>query len=345
MRYRTAIGIGVILASVSGCGPRTVTTGGAKLVYPPSKTVDVVDDYHGVKVPDPYRWMEDLDSPDVKAWVEAQNRVTFGYLESIPSRTAIRKRITELYDFERFDVPTVSGGRYFFTRNSGLQNQSVLYVSDGLNSEPRVLLDPNTLSADGTVALSGTEVTDDGKLLAYAIARAGSDWNELYVRSVDTGKDLPDHIKWVKFSGISWTLDGSGFFYSRYDEPKEAKLETTNYYQKLYFHRLGTPQAEDRLIYDRPDQKEWLFEGKVTDDGRYLIIYVLQAPRRRTGCTTWIWKRNGPRSCVCWTSSTPSTYSSTTTGRSSGFAPTWTHRDGGWSRSTSVGQSRPTGKS
>ncbi len=276
MRYRAAILIGVIGAGLAGCGSRTATTGGAKLVYPPSKTVDVVDDYHGVKVPDPYRWMEDLDSPDVKAWVGAENKVTFGYLESIPGRTAIRKRITDLYNYERFDVPTVSGGRYFYTHNSGLQNQSVLYVSDSLTGEPRVLLDPNTLSADGTVALSGTELTDDGKLLTYAIARAGSDWHELYVRNVEAGKDLPDHIKWVKFSGISWARDGSGFFYSRYDEPKEAKLETTNYYQKLYFHRLGTPQAEDRLIYDRPDQKEWMFEGKVTEDGHYLIIYVSQ---------------------------------------------------------------------
>lgn len=273
MRYRAAMVIGAVLAGISGCG-QVLTTTRPGLVYPQTKTVDVVDDYQGVKVPDPYRWLEDLDSPEVKAWVEAQNRVTFSFLESIPARTAIRNRITELFDFERFDVPSVSGGRYFFTRNSGLQNQSVLYVADGLNSEPRVLLDPNTLSADGTVALAGADVTDDGKLLAYAIARAGSDWNELYVRSVEIGKDLPDHIKWVKFSGISWTLDGKGFFYSRYDEPKDAKLEASNYYQKLYYHRLGTPQSEDRLIYDRPDRKEWMFTGEVTDDGRYLIIYV-----------------------------------------------------------------------
>ncbi len=274
MRYRATIAIGAVLAGVSGCGSRLFTTSEPAVVYPESKKVGVVDDYHGVKVPDPYRWMEDLDSAEVKAWVEAQNRVTFAYLESIPSRTAIRKRITELYDFERFDAPSVNGGRYFFTHNSGLQNQSVLYVADSLDGEPRVLLDPNTLSADGTVALAGADVTDDGKLLAYAIARSGSDWNELYVRSVDTGKDLPDHIKWVKFSGISWTHDGGGFFYSRYDEPKDAKLETSNYYQKLYYHRLGRPQSEDRLIYDRPDQKEWMFTGEVTDDGRYLIIYV-----------------------------------------------------------------------
>ncbi len=281
MRYRAKAAIGVLLVGwLAGCA-RTLTTSAPALVYPKTKTVDVVDDYHGVKVPDPYRWMEDLDSPDVKAWVEAENRLTFGYLEAIPARSAIRKRITGLYDFERFDVPAVRGTRYFFSRNSGLQNQSVLYVADGLDSEPRVLLDPNVLSVDGTVALTGTAITDDGKLLAYGLARSGSDWNELHVRNVDTGRDLPDHIKWVKFSGVSWTLDGSGFFYSRYDEPKDDKLESSNYFQKLYYHRLGTPQSEDRLIYDRPDQKEWMFDGKVTDDGRYLIVYVSQGSEVR----------------------------------------------------------------
>ncbi|MGQ9650717.1 MAG: prolyl oligopeptidase family serine peptidase [Phycisphaerae bacterium] len=273
MRYRTAIAIVAVLVGVSGCH-WGLTSDPPKLVYPQTKTVDVVDDYHGVKVPDPYRWLEDLDSPEVKAWVEAQNRVTFAYLDSIPARTAIRNRLTELQDYERFDVPTVTAGRYFFLRNSGLQNQSVLYVADGLDSRPRALLDPNTLSPDGTVALAGADITDDGKLLAYAIARAGSDWNELFVRDVQTGQDLPDHIKWVKFSAISWTHDGSGFFYSRYDAPEDGKLEASNYYQKLYFHRLGTPQSDDRLIYGRPDQKEWMFTGEVTDDGHYLMIYV-----------------------------------------------------------------------
>ncbi|HPD31085.1 MAG TPA: prolyl oligopeptidase family serine peptidase [Phycisphaerae bacterium] len=282
MRYRTAMVIVALSAGVSGCG-RVSTTRTPALVYPQTRTVDVVDDYHGIKVPDPYRWLEDLDSPEVQAWVEAQNRVTFAYLESIPARTAIRERLTQLQDYERFDVPTVTAGRYFFLRNSGLQNQSVLYVADGLDGQPRVLLDPNTLSPDGTVALAGTDVTADGKLLAYAIARAGSDWNELYVRDVQTGQDLPDHINWVKFSAISWTHDGSGFFYSRYDEPDDKKLQSSNYYQKLYFHRLGTPQSDDRLVYDRPDRKEWMFTGQVTDDGRYLIIYVSEGtePKNR----------------------------------------------------------------
>jgi prolyl oligopeptidase len=246
------------------------------LVYPKAKTIDQVDDYHGTKVPDPYRWLEDTDSADTKAWVQEENKVTFGYLDKIPYRSAIRDRLLKLWNYERFATPELEGGRYFYQHNDGLQNQNVLLVSDSLNGEPRVLLDPNTLSADGTVALSGSVISDDGKLMAYGTAASGSDWTEWHVRDVDTGKDLPDVIKWVKFSGASWTKDNKGFFYSRYDEPKGAQLRESNYYQKLYYHRLGTAQSEDKLIYDRPDVKEMLFGGSVTDDGHYLIISVAQ---------------------------------------------------------------------
>ncbi len=246
------------------------------IVYPPSKKVEQVDDYHGVKVADPYRWLEDADAPETKAWVGAQNRVTFGFLESIPERARLRERLTQLWNYEKFGVPFREGDRYFFTRNDGLQNQSVLYVGKTPDDpQARVLLDPNTLSADGTVALTGYAVSDDGKLLAYGLATAGSDWNEWRVRNVETGEDLPDRLQWVKFSGASWTKDGRGFFYSRYDEPKEGNLlQSTNYYQKLYYHRVGTPQSADELIYERRDHKEWGFGGYVTDDGRYLGIVV-----------------------------------------------------------------------
>ncbi len=246
------------------------------IVYPPSKKVEQVDDYHGVKVADPYRWLEDADAPETKAWVEAQNKVTFGLLESIPERARLRERLTQLWNYEKFGVPFREGDRYFFTRNDGLQNQSVLYVGKTPDDpQARVLLDPNTLSADGTVALTGYAVSDDGKLLAYGLATAGSDWNEWRVRNVETGEDLPDRLQWVKFSGASWTKDGKGFFYSRYDEPKEGNLlQSTNYYQKLYYHRVGTPQSEDELVYERRDHKEWGFGGYVTDDGRYLGIVV-----------------------------------------------------------------------
>ncbi len=269
---------------VLACTLLAAQTDGVPLVYPKAKTVDQVDDYHGVKVADPYRWLEDTDSAETHDWVEAENKLTFSYLDKIPYRGAIRDRLTKLWNYERFTVPGQEGGRYFYEHNNGLQNQNVLLVADSLNAEPRVLLDPNTLSSDGTVALSGTAITDDGKLMAYGTAASGSDWMEWHVRDVDTGKDLPDLIKWVKFSGASWTKDGKGFFYSRYDEPKEGSaLRDTNYFQKLYYHRLGTPQAEDKLIYERPDNKELGFNGFVTDDGRYLMIHVWQgtSPKNR----------------------------------------------------------------
>ena len=257
--------------------------GAASLVYPKAKTVDQVDDYHGVKVADPYRWLEDTDSADTHAWVEEENKLTFGYLEQIPYRNAIRERMTKLWNFERFTVPQQQGGRYFYQHNNGLQNQNVLLVAESLNAEPRVLLDPNGLSSDGTVALAGTAYTDDGKLLAYGTAASGSDWQEWHVRDVNTGKDLPDLIKWVKFSGASWTKDGKGFYYSRYDEPKGTALRDTNYFQKLYYHTLGTAQSEDKLIYERPDNKELGFGGQATDDGHYLVIFVWQgtSPKNR----------------------------------------------------------------
>jgi prolyl oligopeptidase len=260
-------------------------TDGAPPAYPKAKTVDQVDDYHGVKVADPYRWLEDTDSAETHDWVEAENKVTFSYLDQIPYRGAIRERLTKLWNYERFTVPGQEGGRYFYEHNNGLQNQNVLLVADSLNAEPRVLLDPNTLSSDGTVALTGRTITDDGKLMAYGTAASGSDWQEWHVRDVDTGKDLPDLIKWVKFSGASWTKDGKGFYYSRYDEPKEggAALRDVNYFQKLYYHRLGTQQSEDKLIYERPDNKELAFGGSVTDDGHYLTIHVWQgtSPKNR----------------------------------------------------------------
>jgi prolyl oligopeptidase len=247
------------------------------LVYPPARRADVVDDYHGTPVPDPYRWLEDTDAPETQAWIAAQNRLTAAFLAAIPAREGILRRLTELWDYEKYGVPFKRGVRYFFLKNDGLQNQSALYVQDGPDAAPRVLLDPNALAADGTVALSGAAVSEDGALLAYGLSTAGSDWQEWRVRDVATGRDLDDHLRWIKFSGVAWTRDGRGFFYSRYDEPDPDRLlEATNYYQKLYYHRLGTPQSEDLLVYHRPDQKEWGFDAHVTDDGRYLVITVWQ---------------------------------------------------------------------
>ncbi|MFQ4142760.1 prolyl oligopeptidase family serine peptidase [Chlorogloeopsis sp. ULAP02] len=245
------------------------------LTYPSTRKSNQVDSYHGAPVADPYRWLEDPDSEETKAWVEAQNKVTFGYLEEIPAREKIKQRLTKLWDYEKYSVPFKEGERYFYFKNDGLQNQSVLYTLKSLDEEPTVLLDPNTLSEDGTVALSGLAISEDGKLLAYGLSTAGSDWQEWKVRDIETCQDLEDHLKWIKFSGASWTNDHKGFFYSRYDEPNEkSKLADVNYYQKLYYHRLGTPQSEDVLIYHRSDEKEWGFDGSVTEDGRYLIISV-----------------------------------------------------------------------
>jgi len=254
----------------------------AHLAYPVAHQGDQVDDYHGVKVADPYRWLEDDNSAETKAWVEAENKVTFSYLDTIPERAAIKDRLTQLWNYERFGVPFHQGGRYFFTRNSGLQNQRVLYVAEKLDATPRELLDPNTLSTDGTVALSGYSPSEDGKYLAYGLSKAGSDWEEYHVRDVATGQDRDDLVEWVKFSGASWKKDGSGFYYSRYDAPKSGdEKKGLNEFQKLYFHRLGTKQSEDALVYERHDHADWGFNGNVTDDGHYLIIHVSQGTDTR----------------------------------------------------------------
>lgn len=241
--------------------------------YPETRQVDVVDDYHGRKVKDPYRWLEDTESEETAAWVTSQNEVTQRYLQSITARSAIRERLEMLWNYERYALPRRRGSTYFYTHNDGLQNQSVLYTADSLDASRKVLLDPNQLSEDGTIALAGAVPDDEGKLLAYALADGGSDWRTWKVRNVSTGKDLDDVVQWVKFSGIAWKPDGSGFFYGRYAEPVEGEeLTGTNENQRLYFHKLGEAQSNDELILQRPDHPKWGFAPEVTDDGRYLVI-------------------------------------------------------------------------
>jgi prolyl oligopeptidase len=241
--------------------------------YPATKKVDVVDDYHGRKVADPYRWLEDTESEATAAWIEQQNDLTQAYLASIPERSSMKQRLERLWNYERFGLPSHKGQTYFYTHNDGLQNQDVLYKATSLEAPREVLLNANQLSDDGTVALAGTAISEDGRLLAYGIADGGSDWRTWKVRDVRTGEDLEDVIQWVKFSGIAWTPDGSGFFYGRYDAPKEGEeLTGTNENQRLYFHQLGTPQTQDELILQRPDHPKWGFSPVVTDDGRYLVI-------------------------------------------------------------------------
>ena len=242
--------------------------------YPETKKEKQIDDFHGTQVEDPYRWLEDDHAEDTLAWVKAQNAVTFSYLEGLPQRDRLKDRITELWNYERYGAPFKKGGRYFFFKNDGLQNQSVLYKQETLAAEPEVLLDPNTLSEKGTAALSTLELSEDGKRLVYGVASSGSDWQEFRVRDVDTAR-LGDHIRWVKFSGASWTHDNAGFFYSRFPEPKQDEAQGgVNRNQKVYYHKLGTAQSEDKLIYQRPDEPEWGFNATVSDAGNYAVFNV-----------------------------------------------------------------------
>jgi prolyl oligopeptidase len=280
--------LAVIACSHGAPAPAVATTAvsaapdaGVRLTYPVTRKVDVVDDFHGTKVADPYRWLEDPSSPGYHEWIDAENAVTERFLAALPDRQPLRERLTALWDYERYEVPVREGNRVFYQRNSGLQPQAVLYVVDLPRFEPRPLLDPNTLSKDGTVALTGTVPSRDAKLLAYGVAEAGSDWQEWRVRKVDTGEDLPDRIQWVKSSAAEWTPDGRGFYYSRYDAPGPNQLRDLNYFEKLYYHRLGTPQSADRLVYERKDQKEWGFGATVSDDGRWLVISVSQGTDER----------------------------------------------------------------
>ncbi len=252
----------------------TPTAGAAKLQYPPARRDSTVNTYFGVKVPAPYQWMEKLDSPELRKWVADENALTFSYLDQIPIRSWMKKRLTELWNYAKENTPhQVEGGRIFFSKNTGLQNQFVVYVQDSPQAAPRKLLDPNSLSPDGSTALMGTHPSPRGVYLAYDLSQGGSDWRTVHVRDVATGKDLPDAIRWVKFSGISWTEDGKGFFYSRYPEPPEGRdISQQIQNQQLYYHRLGTGQAADPLIYARPDLPVWNVGGNVSEDGRYLFI-------------------------------------------------------------------------
>ncbi len=251
--------------------------GDSQFHYPKTEKIDHKDTYHGVEVADPYRWLEDdvREAKNVSDWVEEQNKVTFGYLGTLPYRETIKDRLTKMWNYERRTTPFKSGGRYYYQRNTGLQNQSVLYVQDSLAHEPRVLIDPNTWSKDGTVALTNYSFSDDGRYMAYGVAEAGSDWVTWKVMEIESGKTMPEELKWVKFSGTSWTKDSKGFFYSRYPEPEAAaKFQSLNKHMKLYYHRVGTPQSEDVLVYERPDQPDWSIGGYATEDGQYLIVYL-----------------------------------------------------------------------
>lgn len=244
--------------------------------YPETSKGEVVDNYHGTDVADPYRWLEDDMSEETAAWVRAQNEVTFSYLETIPFRDEVKERMTKMWDYPKMGLPFKEGEHYFYTYNSGLQNQDMLYIKDRLDGEGKVFLDPNTFSEDGTVALSVVSVSNDHQYFAYGISRAGSDWQEFYIREIASGKDLEDHLQWIKFSGIAWF--GNGFYYTRYDQPAEGdELKGENKNAKVYYHRVGTTQEEDRLVYEDPSHPDWGFSLQVTEDEQYLFLYVTES--------------------------------------------------------------------
>lgn len=247
------------------------TTKNEKINYPETRKTDTIDVYFGTQVADPYRWLEDDNSEETAAWVKAQNDVTNAYLAKIPFRDQVRERLTSMWNYPRYGVPFKKGGKYFFFKNDGIQNQSVLYIQDSLQAEPRVFLDPNKLSEDGTTALGTYSVSKDGKYFAYAISKAGSDWNEIYVMETETGKQLADKLEWVKFSGISWRENG--FYYSRYDKPAGGGvLSSKNEYMKVYYHVVGDPQEKDVLVYENRNYPLRNYGITATEDGRYLVL-------------------------------------------------------------------------
>jgi prolyl oligopeptidase len=274
------------LISLGAIRQAVAQTASARPTYPPAREADVADDYHGTRVRDPYRWLEDVDAPDTRAWVEAQNILTRSILDAVPERVRIKERLTKLWDHPKYTAPFKEGKRLFYFENSGLQNQSILYVQDAERREKaRVLLDPNTLSPDGTVAVTTVAASRNGRYLAYGTASSGSDWQEFHVRDVESGVDLADTLRWIKFSRMSWTKDHKGFYYSRYDAPRDGVTggprTAVNRGQKLFYHRLGTPQAADLLIFERPDEPDWLVDAEVTDDGAYCVITINEGTDER----------------------------------------------------------------
>lgn len=286
MLYKISAGILLILGVFMATGfPFGFREEAQKtLAYPKSRMDSQVDTYHGVQVKDPYRYLEDPDSEETKAWVRAQNLLTFDYLSQIPARESIRSRLESLWNYERYGLILKKTNRYFFTKNNGLQNQSILYTFTRIGENPEVLLDPNQLSVEGITSLNFYSPSEDGNLLAYGISKAGSDWVEIKVLDVQTKKELIDHLKWVKFSGATWSPDGTGFYYARYEKPADENLyEALNYNQKVYFHKIGTSQEEDILIYERLDHKDWIFQSTVSEDEKYIVISAVAGAAAKNG--------------------------------------------------------------
>jgi len=274
-----AVTLAVVFAF--GAALDAVQAGGYQ--YPEAKKVDVTDDYHGKKIADPYRWLEDPDGDDTVEWVEAENALTRSYIDSYAGRDGIVQWFTNIWNYPRYSLPYKHGDRYFFSKNDGLQNQSVVYMQKSLGGQATVVIDPNKLSEDGTVALRNEEYSHDGKLLAYGISGSGSDWQKIHIRDVDTGKDFEEVLEWCKFSSIAWKHDNSGFYYNRFPADGEVPEEDRNNYSKVYWHEAGTPQSQDVLVYEDPANKEYGFGPTITDDGKYLLLWVYHGTDDRNG--------------------------------------------------------------
>ena len=279
MNLLTARSISILLAALlaTACARDDGESANTGIDYPETMKVEHTDTWHGVSVADPYRWLEEdvRESERVRRWVQEQNDVTFAYLAAIPEREGIEARLTQLWDYERFGLPVKEGGRYYYSYNDGLMNQSVIYVQEALDAPARLLIDPNSWSEDGTVALAGYYPSPDGRYVAYLVQDAGSDWNTARVLDVRNGEQLGDELKWLKFTGLAWARDGSGFYYSRYPAPVEAeRFQTLNLNQAVYFHSLGAPQAQDEPVYRNREHPEWNYSATVTDDGRFLVVTV-----------------------------------------------------------------------
>ncbi len=286
---KTTFQVGLALVALTGA----VAAQG--LQYPGTRTVDHVDTYHGTKVPDPYRWLEDDTSAETAAWVEAQNKVTFAYLDKIPYRAELTKRLKALYDYAKFGSPSRKGDYYFFSKNDGLQNQSVLYIQKGLTGTPEVLIDPNTWSTDGTVRLTGFSPSKDAKLAVYGVSRSGSDWQEYNVMDLSTRKVLSDKVEWVKVSSIAWR--GNGFYYSRYPQPEKGKeLSSINENHQVYYHRIGTPQSADELVFSDPKSPQRFHTLDTTEDERFAVLDVSDRGTGKQGNAVFVQDLSKPGS-------------------------------------------------
>ena len=266
----------IILISLIACNQTKTKDSVKKMNYPDTKRSEVSDIYFGTTVDDPYRWLEDDNSEETKAWVKEQNEVTSSFLKDIPFRSKIMNRLTEIWDYPKISAPFKNGGKWFLSKNTGLQNQSVIYLLDEPGGTETIFIDPNTLSEDGTVSLTNFKVSDDGKYAVYGVSRGGSDWKEFYIKDVDTGKDLEDHIQWAKFSGITWL--NNGFYYSRYPEPTDGgELSGVNENSKVYYHTIGEDQSKDKLIYEEPENPQIGFGVSITEDNEILSLYKTES--------------------------------------------------------------------